>query len=68
MTSWNSKDHSAHQQAYLVRKKAGLVTTYERRPTDEPCPACSGTGKQHKTVRVYVPRAQEAQGGPEDLS
>lgn len=59
MTSWNSKSHTAHQQAYLVRKKAGLLVKYERQPTEQPCPACSGTGKEHKTVRVYVPRGQE---------
>ena len=59
MTSWNSQHHLSHQKAYLARKKAGLVVEYHRQPTDEPCPACSGTGKQHKTVRVYVPRPQE---------
>lgn len=59
MTSWNSKSHSAHQQAHRERKKAGLVVQYQRQPTDAPCPACSGTGKQHKTVRVYVPRVEE---------
>ena len=54
MTSFNLKLHGAHQRAYLARKKAGLVVEYQRQATDDPCPACSGTGKQHKTVRVYV--------------
>lgn len=66
MSNQNHKQHAAHQKAYLARKQAGLVTVYESQPTDEPCPACSGTGKKHKTVRVYIPKT--AKEAPKDLS